>query len=774
MESSLGKNPQSDENDKSQIINKPIELNAIEELFFKLLRRKKILLITLISFLIFGLIRTTKEKIFNPLYEGTFTLLIEDPINQSTRNINTPGAYQIFDTSSNQLEQDIPTLRKLLLSEYILGDLAIELNVDYKEISRKVRIDQDSQSPGVLEVILVSNNPKEDLNLLNKLSEVFVNYAIVQKQKKLSDGLSFLNAQEPAIKEKNIELRIKLENFMKKNNLINPVDESSNKKNEIKLIEKSIAELKTKNKRLATIKEEVLKDNLNATRYSEIIGDIQSSSLQIGILEAGVSKQYESLNKQLGEAQLIYTPSSSIIKNIKSRIELLRPIVKEKQLEAIEKSIKSTQNIIELKEITLLKLNNEFKKLTSLIREYEVLDFELQAASANLTGLNTVKEKLQLQIAQDSKPWTIIKDPSFNSIRIYPSFRKELTNFALMGIGLGVLLCLLREKFDDVFHSPDEIQNEINLPLLGHIPHIKFFENIREEKRSILEAFTEKKEDQVINSYDKFFYQEALRNIYTSIRFMNSDNPIEVITITSSVSKEGKSLTSILLAKTLSEMDLRILQIDADLRKPQLHSRLGLNNITGLSNIITNEEIKISDAIQNVPGFPNWNVITSGTKPPDPTRLLQSKKMDNIVSTFKRDKKYDLVLIDTPPVIGLADSLLVSEKSDGLILIVTTNQVPRGLPKESINKCLKSGASLLGIISNSTNKEANQLFTNYSYKYGYGYGYGNYSYTYNSYAEEEKENKTKTIKKTKLDKIKSSLLTNSKKIIKIFFKWLDA
>lgn len=774
MESSLGKNPQSDENDKSQIINKPIELNAIEELFFKLLRRKKILLITLISFLIFGLIRTTKEKIFNPLYEGTFTLLIEDPINQSTRNINTPGAYQIFDTSSNQLEQDIPTLRKLLLSEYILGDLAIELNVDYKEISRKVRIDQDSQSPGVLEVILVSNNPKEDLNLLNKLSEVFVNYAIVQKQKKLSDGLSFLNAQEPAIKEKNIELRIKLENFMKKNNLINPVDESSNKKNEIKLIEKSIAELKTKNKRLATIKEEVLKDNLNATRYSEIIGDIQSSSLQIGILEAGVSKQYESLNKQLGEAQLIYTPSSSIIKNIKSRIELLRPIVKEKQLEAIEKSIKSTQNIIELKEITLLKLNNEFKKLTSLIREYEVLDFELQAASANLTGLNTVKEKLQLQIAQDSKPWTIIKDPSFNSIRIYPSFRKELTNFALMGIGLGVLLCLLREKFDDVFHSPDEIQNEINLPLLGHIPHIKFFENIREEKRSILEAFTEKKEDQVINSYDKFFYQEALRNIYTSIRFMNSDNPIEVITITSSVSKEGKSLTSILLAKTLSEMDLRILQIDADLRKPQLHSRLGLNNITGLSNIITNEEIKISDAIQNVPGFPNWNVITSGTKPPDPTRLLQSKKMDNILSNFKKDKKYDLVLIDTPPVIGLADSLLVSEKSDGLILIVTTNQVPRGLPKESINKCLKSGASLLGIISNSTKKETNQLLTNYGYKYGYGYGYGNYSYTYNSYAEEEKENKTKTIKKTKLDKIKSSLLTNSKKIIKIFFKWLDA
>ena len=343
-----------------------------------------------------------------------------------------------------------------------------------------------------------------------------------------------------------------------------------------------------------------------------------------------------------------------------------------------------------------------------------------------------------------------------------------------MGCGFGVALCLLRDKFDDVYHSPEEIQNEINYPLIGHIPHIEFFKNIREEKRSVLEAFTEKKEDQVINSYDKFFYQEALRNIYTSIRFMNSDNPIEVITITSSVSKEGKSLSSILLAKTLSEMDLKILQIDADLRKPQLHLRLGLNNITGLSNVITNDEIKISDAVQKVPGFPNWNIITSGTKPPDPTRLLQSKKMDNIISTFKQDKKYDLVLIDTPPVIGLADALLVSEKSDGLILIVTTNQVPKGLPKESINKCIKSGSSLLGVISNSTKKETNQLLTNYGYKYGYSYGYGNYSYTYNSYAEEEIKNTKKTNKNSRLDKIKLSLLTNSKEILTKFFKWLDA
>ena len=93
-----------------------------------------------------------------------------------------------------------------------------------------------------------------------------------------------------------------------------------------------------------------------------------------------------------------------------------------------------------------------------------------------------------------------------------------------------------------------------------------------------------------------------------------------------------------MLAKTLSEMDLRILQIDADLRKPQLHLRLGLNNITGLSNILADKEISTSEATQSVPGFENWDVITSGTKPPDPTRLLQSKKMDDFIKDFKEIK----------------------------------------------------------------------------------------------------------------------------------------
>ncbi len=749
----------------SRISNNAKELSSIEKILIKVIRRKKIFFITLLSFLVLGYIRTTKEAIFNASYQGTFTLLIKDPINQDSSGITPSVGSALFDINTS-FEQDIPTLRKLLLSEFILKDIASDFNLSPKNLANRITITEDFTAKGVLDVYLQSNKPKNDEALLKELSKLYVNYATLQKQKKLSDGLAFLSAQEPGIIEKNLILRDKLEEFMKKNNLVDPVAKSKERTKMIADIESNIELIDTKTKRLESIKEQVINGNLNYATYKEIVFAEGASEINLGNPEQEISNQFENLNTELAEALLIYTPNSSIVRNIKARIETLKPLIIEKQIEFIDKAIQTNKDNNELNRLMLSKQKEEFKQLTSLIKEYSVLQFELEGASQTLSGLNKVKEKLQFDIAQDSKPWTIIKEPRFKGARIYPSFKKELTNFALFGIFSGIGLSLLRDKFDDVYHSPKEIQTDINAPILGNVPYVQYFSDVRENKKSLLEALSGNLEEQTINSYEKFFYQEALRNIYTSIRFTNSDKPLQVITLTSSIPKEGKSLTNILLAKTLSEMDLKVLQIDADLRKPQLHTRLGLNNITGLSNILTDKEITTSEATQKVPGFKNWDVITSGTKPPDPTRLLQSESMDSFVKKLKKEKKYDLVLIDTPPVIGLADSLLVSEKSDGLILIVSTDQVPRNLPKDAINKTLESGAYFIGIITNETKKPDSQLNN-------YAYGSYNYSYTYNAYAETDEDSKIEEKEQTKLEEIKKDLLENTRKIISKTFKWLD-
>jgi capsular exopolysaccharide synthesis family protein len=181
-----------------------------------------------------------------------------------------------------------------------------------------------------------------------------------------------------------------------------------------------------------------------------------------------------------------------------------------------------------------------------------------------------------------------------------------------------------------------------------------------------------------------------------------------------------------LLAKTLAEMGQRVLLIDADLRKPQLHHRLGINNLRGLSNLLTDELTHWRQALQPIDGYEGWSVMTAGRRPPDPTRLLSSKRMHQLVENLESSGEFDLILFDTPPSLGLADSALVAEHCDGLMLLVSLNRVDRSLPKEAINRIRSSGAPLLGIVTNAI-KQKQQGSSAYG-KYGYGYGYGGYGY----------------------------------------------
>ena len=224
--------------------------------------------------------------------------------------------------------------------------------------------------------------------------------------------------------------------------------------------------------------------------------------------------------------------------------------------------------------------------------------------------------------------------------------------------------------------------------------------------------------------------------MFTSIRFLNSERPLRTVALTSSLPAEGKSLVDILLAKTLSEMGQRVLLVDADLRKPQLHVRLGLNNLSGLSNVLTENDQTWNNNIQKVPGYENWSVMTAGRIPPDPTRLLSSMRMKNFVEELDQSNEFDLVLFDTPPVLGIADAALVAEHCDGLILLVSLDRVDRSLPKESVLRIQNSGAPLLGIVTNALKQEMQ------SSAYGYGgYGYAAYdtSASYAYYANDEDE-----------------------------------
>ena len=402
-----------------------------------------------------------------------------------------------------------------------------------------------------------------------------------------------------------------------------------------------------------------------------------------------------------------------------------------------------------------------------MIKKYNSIEEKLLIAKENLAGLNSAREKFQLEMAQESVPWRIISPPVFKSSPVEPNVTLNILLGLISGISLGLLAGLIRDKMDYVFRNVKDVEESLSIPLLGHIPFIDLFEKVREEGKLLLkeidnnENFKSKE-----NSYQRFFYQEAFRNIFTSLRYLNTDTKIKKLTITSSIPAEGKSLVNILLAKTLAEMGKKILLIDADLRKPQIHTRLGINNFEGLSNILTENKSDWKKYVKKVEDFKDWDVITAGIRPPDPTRLLSSQKMIDFSEELSKSNEYDFIIFDTPPILGLSDAILVSENCDGLILLVSLGKVNRNAPKDSLQRLISNKMPILGVITNAIEKYSER---NPSNLYG-EYGDPSYdtaaAYYVNENANEKEEDEEE---KHLIIKIKNYISQN----IRIFLRWID-
>jgi capsular exopolysaccharide synthesis family protein len=317
----------------------------------------------------------------------------------------------------------------------------------------------------------------------------------------------------------------------------------------------------------------------------------------------------------------------------------------------------------------------------------------------------------------------VIAPPQIESKPVNPSLPSNLALGAMLGLAVGAAAGLLRDRFDHVFHSSSEVKQELCLPLLGHIPHLDFFQGAPEGNLLWVRELDQPRinlESETSDRYlcQHFLCQEAFRNLFTSLRFLNSEKPLRSIAISSSLLGEGKSLVAALLAKTLAEMGQRVLLIDADMRRSQLDNNLGLNNLVGLSNLLSDECLHWRNCVQSLPGFECWHVITAGLRPPDPTRLLSSKRMRDLVVDLTGCGDYDLVLFDTSPVVGLADAVLVAENCDGLVLLVSLGLVDRGLPKQAVEIIRNSGCPLLGIVTNSIKPEGAISPNRYGKSYG--------------------------------------------------------
>jgi capsular exopolysaccharide synthesis family protein len=720
----------------------------LRELWRALLRRKRLVLATAAGVLSLTLLITAYQRLFKPVYEGGFQLLITDPVSEGGGNDNGAAQQAVAGTAFEQLalnstRSDLPTLMEVLESPLLLEPLARRHGLDFPALSNSIQIatggSKQKEAEGVLKITLTGGDPKRDQRLLNDLARTYLNYSLSQRQQRLGDGLKFLDRQAPSLQTKATELQAELARFRERNNLLEPNAEGAALKTQIAELDQQLRELQAERSRLQAARRGILNGSLSARGFEEAIGSGSSSRTAAsgqGLSVAGsgqsLLEQLAKLDDQIADARSRYNASSPMVRGLLARRSSLLPLLRRNQLEAIDAALGLNGNRLAVAKAQQNLLDARFLRQPGLIKQYEDLQQRLKITQDNLAGLIQARENFQLEIAQRTVPWTVIAQPRIDPDPVKPSLPRNLALGLVLGLVAGAGAGLLRDRLDHVFHSPSEVTDDLRQPLLGHIPHVPFFKGVREDRRFLIEELDGRNTSEAsegLSGYQRFFYQEAFRNLFTSLRFLNSGTPLRSVALTSSLPAEGKSLVNVLLAKTLSEMGQRVLLVDADLRKPQLHYRLGVNNLLGLSNLLTESDLHWQEVIQPVAGHESWSVLTAGRVPPDPARLLSSSRMHGLVRELAASDRFDLILYDTPPVLGLADAALVAEHLDGLLLLVSLDRVDRGLPKEAVARIRSSGAALLGIVTNAVKEQRSGRGS----AYGYGYGYGNYGYSYGGY-----------------------------------------
>ena len=210
------------------------------------------------------------------------------------------------------------------------------------------------------------------------------------------------------------------------------------------------------------------------------------------------------------------------------------------------------------------------------------------------------------------------------------------------------------------------------------------------------------------------FITESYQKLLANIEYVNVDKKFKVIQVTSSLSSEGKSTFLSNLAFLLGQKGKKTILVDLDLRKPKVHRIYDVENKFGITDVLA-ERVLLDESIKSSKTLP-FDTITSGEKTNAVVNLLESEKMKNLISELR--KKYDYVLLDSPPVIEVSDALYISKLSDACIFIISMNKTRRGIVNEAIKVLRRNNTNLIGTVLTQVDMKKSR------YGYGYGYGYG--------------------------------------------------
>lgn len=680
-----------------------------------LLKRRAVIMAGIVTVGMTGITYLTLNQ--ESIYEGNFQILVEpvkDDSNLAKLNLIDPN---ISGGSGLDYESQIEVLK----SSELLQPIIKRLQVSYPDITYDSLIEEEDltirrfRTTKIIEVSYRSHDTEKIKFVLDTISQYYLNYSLDKRQTKLRQGIQFVEKQMPDIQNRVAQLQKEMQIFRQRYNFIDPENQAATLYKQIQSV---------------TEKRLVVNQQLAATRanYLSLQGQSgQLTAINNSLLYQQLIVQQRQLDTQLSGELARFKPDNPIIQSLQEKRNNLLPLIETEASRAL--NIKIAEAVTQMQQVevdskqlaqTEQQLQNKLKQLPVLSRQYTDIQRNLQLANESFNRFLASREQLQIEVAQTELPWELMQAPNQLEHPVSPNIPRNLILGFVASFLLGLGAAVLMEEIDNTYHTIDSIKDKIKLPILGTLPFDKTVNNKTNDQDvdyakigKLTNLFRRQFTRNSRNSYySQGAFWESLQVLYSNIQLLNSDQPINSFIVSSSVPGDGKSTVAYNLAKIASTMGKRVLLVDTDLRRPQVHKISELNNLWGLSNLISSN-MDAKQVIQEMPTINNLSVITSGPIPPDPGRLLSSEKMRQLMEYFH--KSFDLVIYDSPPILGLVDVRLIAPHTNGLILVARMNQTDKSALLQVQDSLKTYPINVLGLVVNGDKSRSGTYYVHYRY-----------------------------------------------------------
>lgn len=568
------------------------------------------------------------------------------------------------------------------------------------EYAGAIQVGLKTPGTGILFVGMRTKNSQMGADIINQLMDEYSRYSVEQKEKASIKTLNFIEERLVEYKFKIDSVQTILNNFAKRNNLINPQAQSESYFGKLNEADKTIIE-QTTMLTVTDILSSYLRDKRN--QFEKVPTTLSLSDPTLLGLVAEYNKA-QIVRQQLIDANV--PPNNPLAKEAGDQIEKLRTSIQE-NLRNIKSSISSGISTIRSRSV-------ESQSQLRLLPEKEKELLQIQAVVESLQGLYSFlqaeREKQAIKKESNVSNSEIINKAYPANDPVTPNKRAIQLLAILIGIGIPALILFANEMLSDKVSTRFDIEKITQAPILGEIGH----------------SYSDKV--LVVSKITRSMVAEQFRIIRSNLQYILNKKEKFTILVTSSFSGEGKSYISTNMGAVLALAGKRTVILEFDIRKPKVLSGLGMPKGQGITNYLLGKG-ELADLIKPVPEHENLFVLGCGPVPPNPSELLLDPRMDDMFAWLQSN--FDVVLIDTAPVGMVSDAMTLAKYTDCTLYLVRQGHTFKKQVALIDEFYQDNKLPKVSIIINDVKLKPGYGYYGYG-RYGYGYGYG-----YGSYYEEE-------------------------------------